>query len=195
MLIWCDVETTGLDPERDLLLEVGFIATSDDLLKVTNGCSALVGYEGIFVSDVTAMMPPEVLKMHTDNDLIESYTNMRMRHEAVVTQIMAWFASLGVEPGTVPLAGSSVHFDRGFLALHMPEVERFFHYRNVDISSVKEMVKRWRPDVAETLPEPRKSHRVIDDLMDTIEEARHYKRHIFDAEPIEYPEVTLRRKF
>lgn len=163
-LIWVDVETTGLDPARDFLLEVAFVVTDADL---TPGYA----FTAVLPASMPADMDPTVLEMHTKNGLIEECAKARASFNEV------WVARVLRERAAgAPLAGSTVSFDRAFLRAFLPEVEAVASYRNVDVSSVKELVKRWRPEVYEARPQGPKVHRALPDVLASIEELRYYRR-------------------
>ncbi len=173
MMAWVDLETTGLDVDRDVILEVGLAITLDDL--------TLLQKHSFVVNQprVTMGMPIDefVRTMHTKNGLlVEHETGIYLdRVEARLIEIMQTFDT------PPPLCGSSVHFDRAFMKRYMPAWEACFHYRNIDTSTNKELVERWpvfRGDVVR--PTPLKLHRVNPDLTDSIAEMRYYKELLFD---------------
>lgn len=172
MLAWVDLETTGLDPQNDVILEIGVQLTLDDLTFV-NSDSAVIQHFG------TLALPDLVQKMHTKNGLLAELRYGEPLAEAELRMI----ALLQALPEPSPMCGSSVHFDRGFLKKHMPRLEAMFHYRNIDISTVKELAARWlpmNPTLASIpVPVPQKLHRVDPDLEDTIAEASFYRDVIF----------------
>lgn len=168
MLAWVDVETTGLEPKQDCLLEVGMIITDDELNELARNSVVL------WTPPPWQPIPAEIQAMHTKNDLwvdCELHGMGRITAEDVLAN---WVKSLK-EYGDVaatPLAGSTVHFDRAWLKAKMPRVERQFHYRNLDVSSIKELNKR--VGFAEAWESDRKLHRALPDLEDSIAELLHY---------------------
>jgi oligoribonuclease len=186
MIIWLDLETTGLDPETDVILEVGAVVTDDDL-NVLEQYAELpsIGeatWRGVKPSDV-------VYEMHRQSGLWEARNDERRKPPLAVVEwkllrIVDEFTTEGWTAGElIPLGGSSVGFDRAFCKRYLPEFEAALHYRNVDISAVRELARRWRPDLTEREPEARKLHRVIPDLDDTLALARFYRDELFDPAP------------
>jgi oligoribonuclease len=171
-LAWVDIETTGLDPLNDHLLEVGCVITEPDL--------TIVSEMGCVITSYRRVLPPEVRAMHEANGLLEECRGGWSIEEDSASAALGSFLSEHRAEGS-PMCGSTVHFDRSFLRRYMPMLEMKFHYRNIDVSSVKELVNRWRPDIAEHLPVPAKKHRAIPDLYDTLAEARVYKKWLFDS--------------
>lgn len=174
-LAWVDLETTGLSPDRDVILEVGIMITDGDLNWLGSHQHVVQHNPGIlnFV-DADAW----VRKTHADSGLLNLVlvgTPLSQVEDILVGVIEQTFPD--TQP---PMCGSSVHFDRAFLARHMPRLEAKFHYRNIDISTLKELAKLWQPDLdSERDLQPLKRHRVMDDLDDTIGEAKYYRDRIF----------------
>jgi oligoribonuclease len=172
MLAWMDLEMTGLDAGRDHIVEIATLITDDDLELVAEGPDLVVHQP----EEVLAAMAPVVRKMHTRSGLLE-----RIR-ASEVTLADAGAATLDflrqhLEPGTVPLCGNSIGTDRRFLVAHLPEIEDFLHYRSVDVSSVKELIKRWNPELLDGAPAKAEGHRAMDDIRESVEELRFYREH------------------
>lgn len=166
-LTWIDIETTGLTPHLDVILEVGFVVTDHGLVPEA--------HESWVISHPTMPeMDPFVVKMHTENGLLSEIAAVDPKQSYRMTDannlMMAWLREHAA-PNS-PMCGSSVHFDRAFMKVHFPEVEEFFHYRNLDISTLKIVHELWGADL--NPPSPRKEHRVISDIRDTLEEALAY---------------------
>ncbi|MGW8181178.1 MAG: oligoribonuclease [bacterium] len=165
-----DLETTGLDPEEEVILEVGITLCDNKLNKLATWESLVWPgeYDLDSLNDIVA-------KMHGENGLLDELAQSsasmknpsRVAHDAV-----NWLESFGVKPNSLPMMGSSVHFDRAFLKKHMPELEAFFTYRNVDISSIKEFAKHLGLEVHS--PKDSVAHRALADTGSTITEARFY---------------------
>lgn len=177
-MIWTDTETTGVE-DSDILLEVGFVVTNEDL-DIIDSISVLTK-----VSDTAHVEPlranPFVLDMHSKSGLIEDLENKdNLSHTMEYYEdILYPFLEGHADKGTLPLAGSTVHFDRSQLRKNMPRIENFFHYRNIDVSSVGELCKIFNPDLIGKMEKPKKSHRVIDDIIDSIEQLRFYRDNFF----------------
>lgn len=180
-----DLETTGLDVDRCSILEIGVVVADADL-NVINSCSSLVAP----LSDLSEM-DDFVREMHQGNGLLSDLERCNLLNgpsapgyaewtpSAVAKDVRYWLEHVcGLHAKQLPLTGSSVAFDRLFMQRHMPELEEFFHYRNVDISTVKELAKVWAPDV-KWEPSKDKLHRPVDDLLATLEEAAFYKDSFF----------------
>lgn len=172
MMIWVDLETTGLRPGTDLILEVGLKVTDDDL-TVLEGMNRLVS---VNLDEVNERMEPFVAEMHIKSGLLHalkySTTHKISTLDTMIAgQIKHWTQFFG-NGELVPLCGSSVHFDRAFMKVQMPKTEAAFHYRNIDVSGMREMVKLWKPSALDSMPKGQGIHRVDPDLDDTIELAR-----------------------
>jgi oligoribonuclease len=177
-----DLEMTGLDPSRHVIVEIATVITNDDLEVVAVGPDVVVGA----TEDELAEMGEFVTTMHTSSGLLEqirSSTETRAHAEQVT---MAFLREHGVEAGVVPLCGNSIGTDRRFLQEYMPELERYFHYRNVDVSTIKELAQRWQPAALTHRPEKATSHRALDDVMESIAELSFYRRTLF-VNPVENP--------
>lgn len=175
MMPWVDIETTGLDADWDDMLEIGLAITTDDLV--------LVFKTSFVIKQLSPRVMPElVLNMHTKNGLLADVpfgVTMAAAEAELVEVMERFFHGGGIAPA--PMCGSSVHFDRAFLKRVMPRLEACFHYRNIDTSTVKELVERWPvPAGNAKRPVPLKLHRVDPDLTDSIAEMRFYKELLFD---------------
>jgi oligoribonuclease len=177
MLAWMDLEMTGLDSARHRIVEIATLVTDDELQIVAEGPD-LVVHAG---AEELAGMDDFVRQMHTRSGLlaqIEASTlTLADAGEATLEFLRA---HLG-EPGTVPLAGNSIGTDRRFLAAQLPEVEAFFHYRSVDVSTVKELARRWYPGVLAGAPHKHGAHRAMDDIRESVAELAYYRAAMFVA--------------
>jgi len=176
-LVWIDLETTGLDPDRHVIVEMATIVTDRDL-NVLEGGSVFVVHQPASVWDG---IDPWVTKQHGGSGLIgasKASTVSLAEAEARTLERVKTHCP----PKLCPLAGSSVCFDRRFLIRHMPKLDAYLHYRNVDVSTIKELVRRWNPRVLEKL-EKASTHRALDDIRESIEELRFYRRIAFREAP------------
>ena len=178
-LVWIDCEMTGLDPDRDDLVEVACIVTEADLTELDAGISLVIKPES---DTALAAMDDVVVRMHTESGLIDEIPNGIALADAQ-QQVLDYVRQHVPEARKAPLAGSSVYVDRGFLAKQMPDLDAHLHYRLVDVSSVKELVRRWFPRVYFATPEKRGNHRALGDIRESIAELRYYRDAIFVPHP------------
>jgi oligoribonuclease len=169
-----DLEMTGLDPSRNVIVEIATLVTDDNLEIVAEGPDLVIHATEAELAE----MPPVVVEMHTSSGLLDAIRASTTTLEEAREQTLA-FLREHVPPGEVPLAGNSIGTDRRFLQEYLPEVEAHFHYRNVDVSTVKELVRRWRPELLKSSPEKQSTHRAMDDVKASIDELRHYRQAIF----------------
>jgi oligoribonuclease len=178
VLVWMDLEMTGLDHTRDVIVEIATIVTDDGLEIVAEGPDVVVHQP----DDVLATMDPFVVEMHTRSGLLEAIKSSTTTLEEAGAQTLAFIRQHVREPRTVPLCGNSIGTDRRFLAAYLPEIEDYLHYRSIDVSSVKELVRRWYPKIRQARPQKLGAHRAPDDIRDSIEELRYYRQRVFVAE-------------
>jgi len=171
-LIWIDLEMTGLDPDRHVIVEIASVVTDNQLNVVTEGPDLVIHYP----DDILSKMEPWSLEHHRASGLLDrircSPCTCRQAEEETLE-----FLSRSCERGESPLCGNSIGQDRRFLFRHMPRLEAFFHYRSIDVSSIKELVKRWYP----SLPpfEKEKPHLALNDIRESISELIYYRKHVF----------------
>ena len=172
-LVWMDLEMTGLDPETDRVLEVAAIVTNSDLDVLAEGPVLYVSQ----AEELLGSMDGWNTTHHTDSGLLELVREEGVsEREAEVTLLD--FVSSYVDAGKSPLCGNSVGHDRRFLVKYMPELANHFHYRNLDVSTIKELAIRWRPGIAAGVVK-KNNHRALDDIRESIEELKYYREHFF----------------
>ena len=174
-LVWVDMEMTGLDPDRDAVLEIAVIVTDGTLERVIEGPDLVVHQP----AEALAAMAPVVSEMHRRSGLDTAVAASTMTLEQAQDQVLAFLHEHVPEPGTAPLAGNSVHADRLFLRRFLPEVDAHLHYRIVDVSTLKELARRWRPEVLAGAPAKAAGHRALADIRESIDELRHYRDALF----------------
>ena len=177
-LVWIDCEMTGLYPEKDELVEIAAIVTDGELNELDAGISLVIKCNDAALQQ----MDDFVINMHTESDLINEIPNGIALDDAEA-QVLTYVMQHVPEPRKAPLAGSSVYTDRGFLAKYMPELDNHLHYRLVDVSSIKELVRRWYPRAYFALPEKHGNHRALGDIRESIAELRYYRDAVFIAAP------------
>ena len=176
MLVWMDLEMTGLEPARHVIVEIATIVTDDQLEIVAEGPDLVIHADKAQLAE----MDDFVTDMHTKSGLLKqislSSTGLEEATEATLHFIMEHVK----KPRSVPLCGNSIGTDRRFLDAYMPEIENFLHYRSIDVSTAKELARRWNPAVLKGIPKKETSHRALDDIRESIAELRHYKEHFFN---------------
>jgi oligoribonuclease len=170
-LIWIDLEMTGLDPARDHVIEIATMVTDATLRVVAEGPVVAI-YQ---TEEVLATMDEWNVRQHSRSGLIER-VRLSSHRETDAERLTLEFLAAHVPPGRSPMCGNSVCQDRRFMARWMPGLERYFHYRNLDVSTLKELALRWRPEVAGALTK-QSSHRAADDIRESIRELAYYRDH------------------
>src|SRR3954451_16700269 len=173
--MWMDLEMTGLDPGKDVIVEIATLVTDDDLNVVAEGPDLVVHQP----ESALAMMDPFVVDMHTKSGLLAAVRASTTTLEDAGARTLAFVKEHPPEPATVPLCGNSIGTDRRFLAAYLPAIENWLHYRSVDVSSVNELVKRWYPGLASAHPNKTGSHRALDDIRESVNELRFYRERVF----------------
>lgn len=175
--MWIDLEMTGLEPARHVIVEIACIVTDAELRPLDDGVSYVVSA----TEDELGHMDDFVTQMHTDSGLLPEIPGGISMADA--EQLVLEYIKQHVpEPKKVPLAGSSIYVDRGFLAAQMPQLNDHLHYRLVDVSSIKELCRRWYPKVYFAAPQKMGNHRALADIADSIRELSFYRAAIFVPE-------------
>ena len=170
-----DLEMTGLEPERHVIVEIATIITDDDLNVVAEGPDLVINA----TPDELGEMGDFVTAMHTKSGLLPAIRSSTIGVDEAEAATLAFIREHVNEARTVPLCGNSIGTDRRFLQEYMPTLEAFLHYRNVDVSTVKELARRWYPELIATMVEKETRHRALDDVRESIGELMHYRTTIF----------------
>ncbi|MFF0495715.1 oligoribonuclease [Nocardia aobensis] len=179
LMVWMDCEMTGLRLDSDKLIEVAALVTDSDLNILGDGVDIVIHAD----DDALAAMPPVVQEMHAKSGLTEEVRRSTVTMEQAQQQVLDYVREWVPTPGTVPLAGNSIATDRGFIARDMPELDAHLHYRMIDVSSIKELCRRWYPRIYFGQPEKGLAHRALADIEESIRELRYYRRTAFVAAP------------
>jgi oligoribonuclease len=177
-IVWVDCEMTGLDSEKDEICEIAVIVTDGELKPVDEGIQIVVKPS----DSAMANMGDFVRQMHTDSGLLSEIPNGNSASAAELL-VLDYLKKYITEPKTAPLAGNSIGTDRMFLIKYMPNLDAFLHYRNIDVSSLKELVRRWYPRVYFNLPKKNGAHRALADIRESIQELRYYRASVLVSEP------------
>ena len=178
-LVWVDLEMTGLDPVTDEIVEIAAIVTDAELNELDSGVSYVVRPPDLAILE---RMDPVVVAMHTESGLLTDIPTGIALAEAG-DAVLAYVRGHVPEPNRAPLAGSSVYVDRGFLARHLPELDGYLHYRLVDVSTLKELARRWYPRAYFNAPTKTGGHRALADIRESIAELRYYRETLMVPEP------------
>lgn len=177
-LVWIDLEMTGLDPDRDLIIEIATIVTDGWLEQVELGPDLVIAAPQV----VLDAMDELVRGMHTSSGLVDEVRAATRTVAEAEQETLAFVRGLVPDPAMAPLAGNSVHADRMFLRKWMPTLEAHLHYRNVDVSTLKELARRWQPELVESAPKKAEHHRALADIKESINELRHYRAALFERD-------------
>lgn len=172
-LVWIDLEMTGLDPERHVIIEIASLITDGDLNILAEGPNLAIRR----TEEELALMDAWNVSTHTGSGLVERIRTVGVDVAEAERQTLA-FVRRWLPKGASPLAGNSIAQDRRFLRREMPKLEAYLHYRHVDVSTIKELVRRWYPHGPQP-PEKRQAHRALDDIVESVEELRWYREHYF----------------
>lgn len=174
-LIWIDLEMTGLRPERDTIIEIATLVTDDQLQLIAEGPVLAIHQD----EATLARMDEWNQRQHGGSGLLQRVRDSRVTL-AEAERATLEFLSQHVAAGASPMCGNSICQDRRFMARLMPDLERFFHYRNLDVSTVKELAKRWMPKLSEGFAK-QGSHLAMDDIRESVRELQYYRQHFFVA--------------
>ena len=172
-LVWLDLEMTGLDPDSERIIEIASAVTNHDLSEVIEGPNLVIKQPSEFIDN----MDEWNTNQHTKSGLVDSLRVTNVTVEQAEQKTLE-FLSRHTESGRSPLCGNSISHDRRFLRRYMPKLDAFFHYRNVDVSSIKELLKRWNPELLEGFKK-RGGHRAMEDVLESIEELKFYRDNFF----------------
>lgn len=178
-LVWVDCEMTGLDLKSDALIEIAALVTDGELTVLGDGVDVVIHA----ADDVLAAMPPVVEEMHARSGLTDavraSTTSLAQAEQLVLDYVRRHVP----DPRTAPLAGNSIATDRGFLTRDMPELDGHLHYRMIDVSSIKELTRRWYPKVYYSQPAKGMAHRALADIIESVRELAYYRGTVFVPPP------------
>ena len=174
-LIWIDLEMTGLVPEKDIIIEIATVVTDADLNVLAEGPSLAIHQDNKYLESMDAWNT----RQHTKSGLVQRVKESEISVNEAEKQTLD-FVMKYVDPDTSPMCGNSICQDRRFLYNYMPKLEKFFHYRHIDVSTLKELAVRWKPDVVSTSFKQSK-HLALSDIYDSINELKHYREHFIDA--------------
>ena len=174
-LIWIDLEMTGLVPEKDIIIEIATVVTDADLNVLAEGPSVAIHQNNNHLDG----MDEWNTRQHTKSGLVQRVKESEISVNEAEKQTLDFLMKY-VDPGASPMCGNSICQDRRFLYNYMPKLEKFFHYRHIDVSTLKELAVRWKPDVVTTSFKQSK-HLALSDIYDSINELKHYREHFIDA--------------
>ena len=178
-LVWIDCEMTGLDLGSDLLIEVAALVTDAELNVLGDGVDVVIGA----TEDDLARMPDVVRDMHASSGLTQEVIASTVTMQEAEQQVLAYIKEWVPEPKKAPLCGNSIATDRGFLMRDMAELDEWLHYRMVDVSSVKELARRWYPRAYFASPKKGGGHRALADIRESVLELKYYREAVFVPQP------------
>jgi len=180
LLVWMDMEMTGLDPGKERIIEVATIITDGNLLEIAVGPDLVIHQP----DEVLAAMDDWNKSHHTASGLVERVKASTITDGDAEAQTLAFINVHASSPKDRPvLAGNSIHQDRRFIRRYMPRLDTRLHYRMVDVSTIKELARRWHPQIIAKQPPKKDTHRALDDIRESIEELRFYRTHVFASPP------------
>ena len=170
-----DLEMTGLEPETDVIVEIATLITDDDLNIIAEGPDLVIHQS----DEVLARMNQIVVDMHTKSGLLEAIKSSTITLEEAGAATLEFIRQHIPEARTIPLCGNSIGTDRRFLAKYLPEIENYLHYRSVDVSTIKELARRWYPKLGSDRPNKGGTHRALDDIRSSVNELAFYRERVF----------------
>ncbi|MGX2949761.1 oligoribonuclease [Ursidibacter sp. B-7004-1] len=170
-LIWIDLEMTGLDPEKERIIEIATIVTDKDLNILAEGPVLAIHQS----DELLNKMSEWCVKTHTENGLVERVKQSKLTERAAELQTLD-FLKKWVPKGASPICGNSIAQDKRFLYRYMPDLAEFFHYRHLDVSTLKELASRWKPEMLNQFNK-KNTHLALDDIKESIEELKFYREH------------------
>jgi len=183
-LVWIDLEMTGLEVERDVIVEIACIVTDSELNALDDGIQLIVHAD----AEALTAMGDFVREMHTKSGLLPEIEGSDIDVAAAQKAVLDYVRAHVPTASAAPLCGNSIGTDRRFLAIYMRELDDYLHYRSIDVSSIKELCRRWYPAVYKKRPGKAEHHRALDDIRESIEELRFYRKHLFvDPTPPQPP--------
>ena len=174
-LIWIDLEMTGLVPEKDIIIEIATVVTDAHLNVLAEGPSLAIHQDNKHLDS----MDEWNTRQHTKSGLVQRVKESEISVNAAEKQTLDFLMKY-VDPGASPMCGNSICQDRRFLHIYMPKLEKFFHYRHIDVSTLKELAVRWKPNIVSASFKQSK-HLALSDIYDSINELKHYREHFIDA--------------
>ncbi|MCU1430804.1 MAG: oligoribonuclease (3-_5 exoribonuclease) [Actinomycetia bacterium] len=180
-MVWIDLEMTGLEVERHVIVEIACIVTDSQLVTIDDGIDIVVHPE----PDALERMDDFVRTMHTKSGLLEEMQRSTTDLKTAGSQTLEYVRSHVPSPRTAPVCGNSIGVDRRFLDHYLPELDQYLHYRSIDVSSIKELCRRWYPAIYKKRPSKNEAHRALGDILESIEELRYYRDAMFIKEPTE----------
>jgi oligoribonuclease len=186
-LVWLDLEMTGLDLSRHVIVEIAALVTNGELEPLDDGIDIIVHQP----PDALAQMDDFVRRMHTKSSLIGEIEASTVSLADAGTRTLDYIRQHVPEAGVAPLCGNSIGVDRRFLDQYLPYLDRFLHYRSIDVSSFKELCRRWYPAVYKGRPHKAETHRALADVRESIAELRYYREHMLRP-PADAPDVPGR---
>ncbi|GAB1864415.1 Oligoribonuclease, mitochondrial [Camponotus japonicus] len=176
-IVWIDMEMTGLDVEKDHILEIACIITDKTLKIISTELNIIIHQSNIILDNMNAWCKKQHKKTGLTENSRLSTISLKDAEKMVLNFLQEY-----IHPGVCPLAGNTVYMDRFFLYKYMPLVNNYLHYRIIDVSTIKEIVRRWNPNIYKSIPQKELKHRALDDIKESIKELTYYQKHIFELQ-------------